>query len=88
MARVADLRVRDVVDIGDGRRLGSVADVEIDLESGRVIGLVVPGASRLFGLLGGEGDALVPWSEVVTIGEDVILVRRAGPAPAAGPPPR
>ncbi len=84
MVRASELRVRDVVDVTDGRRLGNVADLEIDLETGCVTGLIVPGASRLFGLLGSEGEALVPWDDVVTIGADVILVRRAVRPSATG----
>jgi len=87
LARLADLRVRDVVDVSDGARLGVVADVEIDLSTGRVTGLVIPGPGRLFGLLGSEGETVVPWADVVTIGADVILVRasRLGRrAPAGG----
>ena len=80
MVRASDLRVRDVVDVGDGRRLGAVADLEIDVASGRVLALVVPGSGRLFGLLGTEGDAVIPWSAIVTVGPDVILVRYGGGA--------
>lgn len=84
MIRGAELRVRDVVDVTDGRRLGNVADLEIDPESGRVTALIVPGASRLFGLLGSEEDAAIPWADIVTIGADVILVRRGPDGRAPG----
>ena len=46
----------------------------MDLETGQVRALVVPGRLRLFGLLGREEDTVVPWEAVRRIGADIILV--------------
>lgn len=74
MIKTSDLRVRDVVNVLDGKRLGQAVDLEIDLEQGRVTALVVPGPARLFGLLGRDRDVVIPWENIVRIGVDVILV--------------
>ena len=84
MVKLSALRERDIVGIGDGRRIGAVGDVEIDPASGRIVAVLVPGASRLFGLLGSTEDLRIAWSDIVTIGEDVILVRQGGGATAGG----
>ena len=79
--RMTDLRDKEIVDIGDGSRFGYVGDVEIDLESGKVCALVVPGRLRFFSLLGREEDMIFPWESVRRFGEDIILVeggRRGG----------
>lgn len=76
--RLSDLRQRDVINVVDGRRLGYIDDIEID-DDGQVTALIVPGAPRLFGLLGRDRDLLVPWERVLRIGEDVILVELRGP---------
>ena len=72
--RVTSLRLKEVISIGDGSRFGYVGDVEVDLDSGRVKALIIPGRPRLFGLLGREADVLVPWESVCRFGEDTILV--------------
>ena len=72
--RVADLRYKEIIDIGDGTRYGYVGDVELDTESGQIQALVVYGRLRLFGLLGREEDHIFPWSAVRRFGEDIILV--------------
>ena len=82
MLKLSDLRERDVVNVADGRRIGVVGDLEIDVETGRITALVVPGAARFLGMFGSEGDYHIPWGDIVTIGQDVILVKHAGPAPA------
>ena len=56
-----------------------LGDVAVDLETGRVKALVVPGRLRLFGLLGREKDHVFPWSSVRRFGEDIILVEETGP---------
>lgn len=72
--RIGDLRCKEVISVEDGSRYGYVGDMEIDLETGQVHALVVPGRRRLFGLLGREEDRVIPWASVRRFGEDIILV--------------
>ncbi|MCI9186357.1 MAG: YlmC/YmxH family sporulation protein [Oscillospiraceae bacterium] len=71
---IADLRWKEVISVADGTRFGYVEDMEVDMESGQVRCLVVPGRRRLFGLLGREDDRYIPWGTVRRFGEDIILV--------------
>ena len=82
--RIAQLRYKEVIDVADGSRLGYVGDLEVDLETGRVRALVIPGRRRLFGLLGREEDRYIPWGDVRRFGEDIILVE--GTAGRLAPP--
>lgn len=74
--RISDLRLLDVVNVKDGRRLGPIKDLDLDLDRGVVKGMVVPGPSRSWGLFGGSRteDFMIPWDRVKKIGVDVILV--------------
>ena len=74
--RVSELRYKEIIDVADGCRYGFVGDAEVDLETGEVTQLIVPGRLRLFGLLGRWEDAVFPWSSVRRIGADTILVDR------------
>ncbi|MGQ9531186.1 MAG: YlmC/YmxH family sporulation protein [Desulfotomaculales bacterium] len=74
MLKVSDLRLREVVNIVDGRRLGTIKDIDIDVENGRIAALVLPSPNRLLGLLGRDEELVVPWEKVRKIGLDVILV--------------
>ena len=76
-SRIADLRCKEIINVTDGSRFGYVGDVEVDLETGQVKALVVPGRLRLFGLLGREEDKVFPWESVRRFGEDIILVEAA-----------
>lgn len=72
--RVSELWYKEIINVSDGSRYGWVGDVEVDLESGQVRALVVPGRLRLFGLLGREEDRVFPWEAVRRFGADTILV--------------
>ncbi len=74
--RIAELRYKEVISVEDGARYGYVGDMEVDLESGQVKALVVPGRRRFFGLFGREEDKIIPWTAVRRFGEDIILVER------------
>ncbi len=74
MLTISELKERDVVNILDGRRLGFVEDIEIDLNEGRVTAIVVPGRRRFLGLFGRTHDYVIPWEKIKKIGTDVILV--------------
>lgn len=80
--RIAQLRYKEVISLADGSRFGYVGDLELDLASGRVLSLIVPGRRRLFGLLGREPDRIIPWEAVKRFGEDIILVEES-----TSPPP-
>jgi YlmC/YmxH family sporulation protein len=71
--KASELR-KEVIDIESGRRLGELIDVEIDEDSGRITAIVVPGETKLFGLIGGAGDVVIPWTQIRKIGPDCILV--------------
>jgi YlmC/YmxH family sporulation protein len=78
MERATDLRARDVINIVDGRRLGAISDLEIDLDTGRITAIVVPAPGPWWTLFGREGDYVIRWDRIRKIGEDVILVELPG----------
>ena len=74
MLRTSELQVKDVINIVDGKRLGWMRDIEVDLERGRVTAIIVPRPGGLFGWFSRSRDYVIPWENVFRIGEDVILV--------------
>ncbi|HHT85785.1 MAG: YlmC/YmxH family sporulation protein [Bacillota bacterium] len=74
MIRASDLSMREVINTSDGRRLGNIVDVELDLSTGKIVAVIVPGQSKAFGLFGYGDDYVIPWDSIKKIGEDVILV--------------
>jgi YlmC/YmxH family sporulation protein len=74
MIKASELQAKDVVNVGDGRKLGSVGDLDIDMDTGMVRAIIIPGPSRFFGMVASGEDVVVPWHQIVRIGQDVVLV--------------
>ncbi len=74
MVKISELRMREIINIADGRRLGVIKDIDIDLENGKINALILPGSGRILGFWGKEEDFVVPWNKIIKIGMDVILV--------------
>lgn len=73
--KISDFQTKDVINIVDGKRLGQISDLELDLRQGRIEAIVVPSYSRFMGLFGGGADLIIPWRNIVKIGSDVVLVK-------------
>lgn len=72
--RINELRDRDVVNVNDGKRLGVIHDLDIDIENGNIKALIIPGAGGFMGVLGRKQDLIIPWKKIVKVGVDTILV--------------
>ena len=69
------LKNREVINIRDGRSLGFIYDIEVNLEKGTIEGIIIPAGKRLFSFFGSKGeDQLIRWDRIRTIGDDVVLV--------------
>ena len=72
--KFTELNCKEVICLCDGRRLGFISDVRIELPEGRVACIIVPGKCRLLGLLGSREDYVIPWKSIKRIGPDIVLV--------------
>ncbi|ANE47379.1 YlmC/YmxH family sporulation protein [Paenibacillus swuensis] len=73
--KISDFQTKDVINIVDGKKLGQISDLELDLRQGRIDSIVVPNSSKFFGMFGGGTDLVIPWRNIVKIGADVVLVK-------------
>ena len=84
MIRISDFRHRDVINVNDGRRLGVISDLELDLEKGVIQAIIIPPSSGLWGKITRAKDFIIPWDKIIKIGVDTILVDYSGEV-EAGP---
>ena len=74
MYTLHDICNRNVINMEKGVIIGTVDDLVFDAENARVEALMIYGRARLFGLLGRDSDVRVAWDEILSIGQDVIMV--------------
>ena len=73
-----DLRCKEVINLVDGKRLGNIVDVVLNLSDCKVLGFVVPMIKKGFNLFKSQNDIFIPINQVVKIGDDAILVELFG----------
>ena len=66
-----DLHQKEVINIRTAEKLGYIDDVDIDLDTGSIISLIVPKRKMFF--LKRE-DYIIPWKDIVLVGKDLVLV--------------
>lgn len=74
MIRISDLARREVVNVNDGRRLGLIEDLELDLEQGTVRAVIIPSTGYFWGKIFRSRDYVILWEKIVKIGIDTVLV--------------
>ena len=83
-AKISDLQERQIVNIADGKCLGNIKDIELNILDGSIQALVLPGVGGFWSLLQNQGELLIPWQKVVRIGVDVVLIDMPELAEGAG----
>lgn len=72
--RFLDLCDKDVININNCKYLGHVRDLEVDECSGCICAIIVPGPGKYMGCICRDFEFVIPWSSIVKIGPDIILV--------------
>lgn len=85
MVKISELKLRDVINIADGKRLGLIKDIDIDLDTGKIKAIILPGNNRAFSFFSRSDEMIVNWEKIVRIGVDVILVDLSHPSPQKTP---
>ena len=71
--RFSDLCNKEVVNVNDCKCLGTVKDLDIDCDCGKILAIIVPGPGKYMGFLCREYDIWIPWVKICRIGHDIIL---------------
>ncbi|GGC80730.1 hypothetical protein GCM10007216_09130 [Thalassobacillus devorans] len=79
---ISELQLKDIIALETGERLGQIADLDIDVNTGKVIAIIITLKGKMMGLFGKDEEAVIPWDQIINIGTDVILVKK----PFALPP--
>ncbi|MBQ3054380.1 MAG: YlmC/YmxH family sporulation protein [Clostridia bacterium] len=74
MKKATEFKNKEVINIRNGKRMGYVCDVEIDVNEGILRSIVVPAPGRWIPWGSAPKDIVITWDEIKIIGEDVILV--------------
>ena len=72
--RLSDLQNKDVVNVMDGKKVGSIIDVNINME-GKLESFILEKSKFFVSMFSSANEIEVRWGQIEKIGEDVILVK-------------
>ncbi len=73
--KISDLQSKDIVNMENGKRLGQLTDLDINLATGQIDAIIINGTGKMMSFFNRETEEFViPWGNIVKIGNDVILV--------------
>ncbi len=71
---LSELECKNVIDVSCGKDIGYIIDLDIDVNLGKIISIIVKPQFKLSDLLNRDEKIIILWEQIVKIGEDVIIV--------------
>lgn len=72
--RLSELQSKKIISINSGSNIGNIIDMIIN-DEGKVENILLDQGKSIFSL-NKESDVILDWSDIVKVGEDVILVKK------------
>ena len=73
MMRISDIMEKEIINVKNGKKLGFITDIDLDVENGKVSSFSITGSIGNFFYRGAEIDT-VYWKDILRIGCDTIIV--------------
>lgn len=74
MMRISEAKAKEVINTENGQRLGYIHDFEVDLDKGKIVGMLMASSPSGLSFFSKSNDIYISWDEIVKIGQDIILV--------------
>lgn len=74
--RISEMTGKEVINLGDGARLGTIGECELtfDSQTGVISGLILPKPKAIFQFLNDRQLTTIPWQAIRRIGDEVVIV--------------
>ncbi|RDY24930.1 YlmC/YmxH family sporulation protein [Romboutsia maritimum] len=74
MIRVSDIMDKEVINVKNGKRMGFITDIDMDINEGKIVSFTIFGdGGKSFFSRGGE-EQVIFWNDILKIGCDTIIV--------------
>ncbi|WP_378952443.1 YlmC/YmxH family sporulation protein [Pelosinus sp. sgz500959] len=74
--RLSRLSGKEVINLSDGSRLGTIDECELTFDhvSGRIHSILLPNQNSLMNFFGENRSMTIPWQGIKRIGDEIIIV--------------
>ncbi|WP_019242391.1 MULTISPECIES: YlmC/YmxH family sporulation protein [Bacillus] len=74
MERISEFQLKDIINLSDGKKLGTLQDLDIDLVTGQINAIIVTPNGKWMTFFQREEEIIIPWRKIKKIGKDIIFV--------------
>ena len=74
MIRVSDIMEKEIINVKNGKRMGFITDIDMDINEGKVISFSISGDSGRCFFSRGHEEESISWNDILKIGCDTIIV--------------
>ena len=74
MIRVSDIMEKEIINVKNGKRMGFITDIDMDINEGKVISFSISGDSDRGFFSRGHEEESISWNDILKIGCDTIIV--------------
>lgn len=78
MITISKFQLKEVINVLDGKKLGYISDIDINVNTGLIESIIIYKGDKMFHIFGKDEEIIIPWKNIIKVGEDVILVRYRG----------
>ena len=72
--RISDFQMKDIVSLSNGRKLGNIQDLDVDLHTGQINAVFVTNSPKWRTMFQKDEEIRIPWNKIKRIGADIIFV--------------
>lgn len=76
MIRISDIMDKEVINVKNGKRMGYITDIDMDINEGKIISFTIVGDGGMNIFSRGSENQVVFWNDILKIGYDTIIVNQ------------
>ncbi|MBP3929991.1 MAG: YlmC/YmxH family sporulation protein [Peptostreptococcaceae bacterium] len=76
MIRISDIMDKEVINVKNGKRMGYITDIDMDINEGKIISFSIVGDGGINLFSRGSENQVVFWNDILKIGYDTIIVNQ------------
>ena len=76
MIRISDIMDKEVKNVKNGKRMGYITDIDMDINEGKIISFSIVGDGGINLFSRGSENQVVFWNDILKIGYDTIIVNQ------------
>ena len=74
MIRVSDIMEKEIINVKNGKRMGFITDIDMDINDGKIMSFRTTGDGGVGIFSRGYERESISWSDIIKIGCDTIIV--------------